>query len=165
MNRDEETYLYDAATGRTSCASCNPTGARPVGDEYAKSSQWQGARGWGSLAGGGRPGLDSLPLGTARYQSRYLSNTGRLFFNARDPLVPQAVNNNWDVYEYEPEGLGTCTSSTSTGSSTYKPARTYTTEAEGKQQQGEEGAGCVGLISSGESPDESAFLDASRNGR
>ncbi len=28
---DEEVFLYDADTGRLMCASCNPTGARPVG--------------------------------------------------------------------------------------------------------------------------------------
>ena len=28
---DEEVFLYDADTGRLVCASCNPTGARPVG--------------------------------------------------------------------------------------------------------------------------------------
>jgi hypothetical protein len=33
-HRDEEVYLYDAATGKLSCASCDPTGARPVGIEY-----------------------------------------------------------------------------------------------------------------------------------
>ena len=119
-----------------------PDGARPEGDNVtagvaAAAAKWEAAS---------VPGWTPYELGTSRYQSRYLSNSGRLFFNARDPLVPQAVNNNWDVYEYEPEGLGTCTSSISTGSSVFKPARAYTTEAEGKQQQGEEGAGCVGLI-------------------
>ena len=168
--RDEETYLYDAATGRMSCASCNPSGARPVGEEYGPEGHNMpvvgGDRLWAetSWLAADVPDWTPYELGTSRYQSRYLSNTGRLFFNARDPLVPQAVNNNWDVYEYEPEGLGTCSSSTSTGSDVFKPARSYTTEAEGKQQQGEEGAGCVGLISSGESPDESAFLDASETG-
>ena len=146
---DEETYLYDAATGRISCASCDPAGARPRGIEDAKLGELvSGNSVWdqSSWLAADVPGWTPYRLGKARYQSRYLSNSGRLFFNARDPLVPQAVNNNWDVYEYEPEGLGTCTSSTSTGSTTYKPARAYTTEAEGKQQQGEEGAGCVGLI-------------------
>ncbi len=28
---DEEVYLYDSVSGRLSCVSCNPTGARPVG--------------------------------------------------------------------------------------------------------------------------------------
>ncbi len=29
--RDEEVFLYDAASNHLVCASCNPTGARPVG--------------------------------------------------------------------------------------------------------------------------------------
>ena len=31
---DEEVYLYSAATNGLVCASCDPTGARPVGEEY-----------------------------------------------------------------------------------------------------------------------------------
>ena len=31
---DEEVYLYDAATEHLTCASCEPTGARPYGREY-----------------------------------------------------------------------------------------------------------------------------------
>ena len=30
---DLEVYLYDAGSGRLVCVSCNPTGARPVGQE------------------------------------------------------------------------------------------------------------------------------------
>jgi hypothetical protein len=157
---DEEVYEYDAATGRTSCASCDPSGARPVGDEIGAvprlvheifawpETSWLAATvpGWQSSSGG-----DTV------YQSRYLSNTGRLFFNARSSLVPNDVNDQWDVYEYEPEGVGTCTSATGSGSDVFKPANTI--EVEGRDV--EEGPGCVGLISSGESKDESVFLDAS----
>ncbi len=50
--------------------------------------------------------------------------------------MPQASNGKEDVYEYEPEGVGSCTYS----------------------------SGCIGLISSGTSNQESAFLDASENG-
>ncbi len=31
LHADEEVFLYDTATNRLVCASCNPTGARPVG--------------------------------------------------------------------------------------------------------------------------------------
>ena len=172
---DEEVYEYDAVSRTLSCASCEPTGARPVGGEYAQinnhpvgghliwnSTQWLAAT---------VPGWTPFENGAARYQSRYLSNTGRLFFNARSALVPNDVNNQWDVYQYEPastpsggEGVGTCTSSTGSGSDVFKPAHAFETEAEGIKQAGEEGAGCVGLISNGESKDESAFLDASATG-
>jgi hypothetical protein len=166
---DEEVYLYNAVAGRLSCASCDPSGARPVGalDNGEPGPLIDPADTWkGRVAQEGRwlaanvPGWTPYRLSTARYQSRYLSNSGRLFFNAHPALVPSDVNGTWDVYEYEPEGLGSCTSSTSSGSDVFKPARAV--EVEGREV--EEGAGCVGLISSGESKDESAFLDASATG-
>jgi DNA-binding beta-propeller fold protein YncE len=151
--RDEEVYLYDAETAKVVCVSCDPTGARPHGVEYAnlnrepagginvwERTQWIAANipGWT----------------TEFYQSRYLSDGGRLFFNSSDALVPQDTNKTEDVYEYEPPvGAGggtespandTCT----TSSATYSPAS----------------EGCVGLISSGSSPGQSGFLDASENG-
>ena len=107
-------------------------------------SGWVG-RGW--LAGS-VPGWTRYRLGEALYQSRYLSDDGRLFFNSDDALVPLDVNGTWDVYEFEPVGVGTCTKETSSGSDEYVPAEN----------------GCVGLISSGESDEESAFLDASESG-
>jgi hypothetical protein len=67
------------------------------------------------------------------YWPRYLSDGGRLFFNSLDALVPQDVNGQWDVYEYEPGGVGSC-----------QLAQV-----------------CVSLISSGTSPDASFFRDAS----
>ena len=179
---DEEVYLYDAATGRVSCASCNPTGARPHGRQYViestsplsaiplvggKSAEW-GTSSWlaanvpawsftGTLLGSAAP---------LTIQPRYLSNEGRLFFNSSDALVPKDVNEQEDVYEYEPEGIENaehkqlCTPASASGSEVYKPVRPYEVEA----QKGEEGPGCVSLISSGTSPDESAFLEANETG-
>ena len=168
---DEEVFLYDGVTGRLTCASCNPTGARPVGEEYEKLTS-----GNGGLVGGDRvwepavwlaanvPGWTPLELQVARYQSRYLSDSGRLFFNARDGLVPQAVNESWDVYEFEPVGVPVgehaCSAGSGSGSVVFRGARGFVVEG----RVGEEGAGCVALMSSGESPQESAFLDASESG-
>jgi hypothetical protein len=78
------------------------------------------------------------------YQPRYLSDSGRLFFNSADALVPQDVNGTVDVYEFEPVGVGDCTAAT--------PG--YISDDDG----------CIGLISSGTAPGESAFLDASESG-
>ena len=152
---DEEVYLYHAPTaggeGALTCPSCNPSGARPVGVESGDLGN-----GIGSLAGGGGvwektdwlaaniPGWTPARLGRVFYQSRYLSDSGRLFFNSHDALVPQDVNGNEDVYEYEPPGVGGCSASVATFS--------------------ERSGGCVGLISAGTSSEESAFLDASENG-
>jgi hypothetical protein len=150
---DEEVYLYNAEANSLACASCNPTGARPVGVEYGKLPVSGGSNGlvggdrvWGSstwLAAnipGGTPYAGCCTL----YQSRYLSNGGRLFFNSHEGLVPQDVNGQEDVYEYEPSGIGTCRA--------------------GGVMFSERSGGCVGLISSGSSGEESAFLDASESG-
>jgi hypothetical protein len=160
---DEEVYLYDAVTGRLACASCNPTGARPVGvlDSSGDNSSgktntllvdknyfwalsgsdptnhWLAGSipGWSFNGNGGRGGV---------YQWRYLSDSGRLFFNSPDALVPQDTNGLEDVYEYEPAGVGSCTSRSATFS--------------------EHSNGCVNLITSGTSSGESVFYDASENG-
>jgi hypothetical protein len=153
---DAEVYLYDANTGRLVCASCNPTGARPVGAQDATGSLRVAANvpGW----------TNSGPFGQTRYQSRYLSNSGRLFFESNDALVPQDVNGARDVYEYEPEGAPAsehaCAASSTSGSEVFKPARAV--EVEGRKVQ--EDAGCVALVSSGTSSEESSFLDASESG-
>jgi hypothetical protein len=142
---DEEVYLYDAQTGRLICASCNPSGQRPSGVYDTKD----GSEGLALLVDRPEIWLEhwlaaSLPdwmldygkERSASYQSRYLSDEGRLFFNSPDALLPQDRNGKEDVYEYEPEGIGSCRDS----------------------------GGCVGLISSGTSEHESAFLDASESG-
>ena len=85
---DEEVYVYDAATGRLSCASCNPSGARPLGPASIPAGARYENRG-GVGAG-------------AIYEPRSLSEDGRrLFFDSSDPLVPQATNGAQNVYEYE----------------------------------------------------------------
>ena len=174
---DEEVYLYHAPEnvgtepGTSICASCDPTGARPVGVFYERTAVngrppaaplfdeagvWQGR--W---VAANIPGWTSrIAEFYASYQSRYLSDSGRLFFNSSDGLVPEDTNGNEDVYEYEPVGVGICTEGTSSGSSVYEPARTYEVE----DRKGESVAGCIGLISSGNSAKESVFLDASESG-
>lgn len=149
---DEEVYLYDASSENLVCASCNPTGARPAGvlDEE-EAAPGEG----GSLLGdrlkiwttnyservdhwlaGSVPGWTPLGEDWANYQSRYLSDSGRLFFNSPDDLVPAHTGAREKVYEYEPSGVGSCHSK----------------------------GGCVGLISSEVATREAAFLDASANG-
>jgi hypothetical protein len=145
--RDEEVYLYDGATSVLSCASCNPTGARPHGEMWPSGSvplidpQQAWLNHW--LAGV-LPGWDTMATGTASYQPRNLSDAGRLFFDSTDALVPQDVNGTVDAYEFEPAGVGSCTPAAATYSSV--------------------SGGCVDLVSSGTSTEESVFLDASESG-
>jgi DNA-binding beta-propeller fold protein YncE len=149
--RDEEVYLYKAGAadgaGRVVCASCDTTGARPVGAENGQGfTLFDGDGVWSqsSWLAANVPGWTPYSLGRSLYQSRYLSDSGRLLFNSHDALVPQDVNGTWDVYEYEPPEVGDCTS---------LDVR-FSKSAEG----------CVGLISSGAALEESAFLDASETG-
>ncbi|HEY2632157.1 MAG TPA: hypothetical protein VGI26_07245 [Solirubrobacteraceae bacterium] len=82
-----EVFLYDSATGKLRCASCNPSGEQPLG--------------WSALARVAGP--PTLPL------AHYLTNEGRLFFDTTDSLLPADTNGGAeDVYEYEPDGVGGC---------------------------------------------------------
>jgi hypothetical protein len=148
---DEEVFLYHAvqgAAGRLVCASCDPSGARPVGVQYEKLNTGLvgGFNVWNSKTwiAANVPGWTPYRLGHALYQSRYLSNSGRLFFNSNGALVDQDVNSNQDVYEFEPAGVGSCSSA----SAGFIDSR----------------EGCLGLVSSGRAAGESAFLDASESG-
>jgi hypothetical protein len=148
---DAEVYRYGAASGHLTCASCDPTGARPVGVEFGTLSnaaaeglvgriEW----GAGSWVAAVLPAAPSFQGQASAYQNHYLSASGRLFFNAYGPLASQDNNGNFDVYENEPTGVGNCTPA----AAGYDPGT----------------ADCLGLISSGTSTKESAFLDASESG-
>lgn len=81
-----QVYLYDAAEDELTCASCNPTNARPLGG--AATTAWK----------------------TAFTEPRYLSEGGeRLFFESFDALVAEDQNDARDVYEFERAGVGDCT--------------------------------------------------------
>jgi hypothetical protein len=137
---DEEVYEYDSQSGRLSCASCDPSGQRPAGtfdSGVAPGLQVDAPLLWeGQTLAGSIPGWTPVAGNHALYQSRYLSDSGRLFFNSPVGLVSGDGNATEDVYEYEPQGVGSCTLAPT----------------------------CLGLISSGTSSEESAFLDASETG-
>jgi DNA-binding beta-propeller fold protein YncE len=136
---DTEVYVYDAAAaggaGRLSCVSCLPSGARPAGREIEV-----GASSFPLAAAAILPGWENQ-----LYPSRALSADGqRLFFNSFVSLLPRDTNGRTDVYEWEAPGSGDC----ATESPTYSPPN----------------GGCLGLISSGESPADSEFLESSPSG-
>ena len=139
---DQEVYLYKAEQDRLVCASCDPTGARPVGAEFGESGDERLVAGsvkstediW--VASNPPPwtaATTSYVGGTKRsvYQPRFLADSGRLFFDSDDALVSQDVNGTQDVYEYEPASVGGCLTS----------SPTYTSGS----------GGCIDLISSGAS--------------
>jgi hypothetical protein len=156
--RDTEVFLYDSSSNTMSCPSCNanpehrPTGvfdstseSEPLGLVIDPASVLYPNH-W---VAGALPGYTPTYPAEAPYQSRYLLNDGRLYFNSTDALVPEDTNQRTetvgeskitvgvtDVYQFEPNETGSC-------------------HAE---------QGCVSLISSGNSPQESAFIDASTTG-
>jgi hypothetical protein len=160
---DEEVFLYGAGSSSEPegllCASCDPSGGRPAGVFDPAGSEPVNPEGYGLVVdrpkvwqgrwlAGNVPGWTKLSDKRAIYQSRYLSDSGRLYFQSPADLVPAAVNAKEDVYEYEPagvpHGMHRCTSESASF--------------------GEAAQGCLGLISSGTASSESAFLDASETG-
>jgi hypothetical protein len=86
-----EVYLYDSATGELSCPSCNPSGTASLGHSALRRIKGPGA------------GPDPLP------QPRYLLDSGRLYFDSQESLSLADTNEGVeDVYQYEPEGIGSC---------------------------------------------------------
>lgn len=137
---DMEVYLYEPG-GQLRCASCNPSGARPQGQlllqPYGLKPTELSAAAW-------------IPTSEHETHSSYaLSADGsRLFFNSFDPLLPSDTNGAQDVYEWEAPGaggLGGCHQS----DGNYFPVD----------------GGCLSLISSGQNPQESEFVDSSTDGR
>ncbi len=115
-----EAYIYDYESGELHCASCNPTGEPPRGRIGRKvTSAW-------------------LPISHMNdYTPRWISADGnRVFFDSLDALVPQDTNGWNDVYEWERDGSGSCTTP----------------------------SGCIYLLSGGTSAEGAYLLDASANG-
>lgn len=80
-------------------------------------------------------GSNGRPRSTV--DTRVISSDGsRVFFDSPDPLVPQATNGKRNVYEWEAGGRGSCA----------------------------ESPGCIYLISSGKSSENSFYLDNSESG-
>jgi WD40 repeat protein len=134
-----EVYIYDADSGQIICASCNPSGQRPIGQRL-RVAYW--ARDDAFYSGPVAAHLRAaawLPTSEdSLHAPRAFSDDGeRIFFNSYDALVPQDTNGVQDVYEWEAQGFGDC----------HTPG------------------GCVSLISSGTSPTRSEFVEADPSGR
>jgi hypothetical protein len=132
---DAEVFRYDADDQSLLCVSCNPTGARPRGQQLEAQDVPTGF--WAAAY---LPGWSSQ-----FYPSRALSSSGdRVFFNSSDALALRDRDGKQDVYEWELAGTGDCTAQTA--------------------ELDPESGGCLSLISSGEGSKDAAFLDASANG-
>jgi len=91
-------YRYDLPAASLACLSCDPTRRPPTGDA--------------SLQYLPRKSTDEeLPLiGVATRILNIRPDGNRVFFQSGDALVPQDVDNRQDVYEWEAQGIGSCTS-------------------------------------------------------
>ena len=113
--KDEELFVYEFESARLRCISCNPSGEPPrnhlsaflpVSHQHTRLPQW-------------------------------MSDDGsRVFFNSLDPLVSQDTNGLNDVYEWERDGVGSCTDS----------------------------KGCIYLLTGGTGGEGSFLIDASSSG-
>jgi DNA-binding beta-propeller fold protein YncE len=136
---DAEAYLYDAGAnggaGQLDCISCNPSGARPSGRNIGVLGQF-----WVSA---------QLPAWASQlHPTRLLADDGsRLFFESYDALVLSDTNEARDVYEWE--AASSQEECDQLGATLFVPSA----------------GGCLSLISSGESPQDSEFIDASSDGR
>lgn len=146
-----EVFLYDAEAteNQLTCLSCNPSGGSAIGElvpsdatflPYDSAGLWENRWAAGTIPDA------SQNEGRSLYRPRAVLDNGRAFFNSVDPLVPADSNGEWDVYQYEPVGLGSCAASTDTAAVS------------------QVGNGCIGLLSSGTSEGDAGFLDASPTG-
>jgi hypothetical protein len=121
---DAEFYRYHVGDSDLQCISCAPSGEAPQGEATFESIT---------------PGFIAVRSLNA-YNTRNMSADGnRVFFETIDKLVGADTNGVKDVYEWEAEGSGSCTSHDQNG-------------------------GCLYLISTGTSPQPSFFGDSSENG-
>jgi hypothetical protein len=120
-----QVFVYAAGDGQLVCATCSPTGSAPTIVEEADQAQ--------------------IPVSEENntYMRRWLSDDGnRVFFQTPQPLVSQDINGVYDVYEWEREGVGTCT----VGSGSHW------------------NEGCISLLSGGNSSQLSLLVDADATG-
>jgi hypothetical protein len=151
----EQAFRYDAVEDQLVCISCNPSGATDPGIELVEGasgvgiispdpkSLWEEHTLGATLA---EPAEGEPQSGYAQYWPRAVLDNGRAYFNSGSSLVTGDSNGTWDVYQYEPFGLGDCDPSVGTGMAAATAS------------------GCVSLISSGTDSQSSVFMDAGETG-
>jgi WD40-like Beta Propeller Repeat len=119
-----ELYRYTADDGRIRCVSCDPSGAAPQHGAQLKALRI----------------IDFLTPVVTPYLSRNLSDDGQsVFFETDEALLPRDTNGTNDVYEWEADGSGSCSSELADG-------------------------GCLSLLSTGQGDEPAYFGDASSSG-
>ena len=88
-----EIYRYESAGNRLQCLSCNPTGARAESDATLQSENREGSQLYSALA----------------WPENLRADGRRVFFESSEPLVARDTDGLQDVYEWEEQGVGSCT--------------------------------------------------------
>lgn len=140
---DAEAYLYSAETGEAVCVSCDPSGAPPV--SVAEVTPF------GTVFKQPFPirSLEAFPEATSGVPRALSEDGDRVFFESPSPLSSLVEPGQNNVYEWESEGVGSCTTSSATFSASSN--------------------GCIYLLDSGASetiaqPEAARFLDATPSG-
>ena len=132
---DDEIYLYDTGASGPVCISCNPSGARPTGRQLDLNGADTGTQGAAAVIPAAENQLYAPKVIT--------EDGGRVFFDSFEGLVARDTNGKEDVYEWErASGREACEA---LGAELYVPTS----------------GGCLSLISSGGSVQDSTFLDMS----
>lgn len=88
----DEVYLYDYASNKVVCVSCDTSGAAPVGDSGFEA-QWAVDNAFN---------FSFTDYSRTQYRNNAISDDGRyVFFDTTDALVPRDTNHRRDVYEYD----------------------------------------------------------------
>ncbi len=129
-SNNNELYLFDAtepmSVSNPRCVSCNPTGTSAQFSAFLSSNETTS------------PALS----GTLEFTTQNMSAEGtRVYFQTKEALLPQATDGQENVYEWEQDGVGSCS-----------------------LKEHSKSGGCLYLISSGQSTNASYFGDASENG-
>ena len=103
--RCREIFLYDATANQLSCISCAPSGEPPSGSAEISA-----------------PSPEMLTPQGPGYLQRNVLEDGRVFFDTRTPLAPQAINGEVNVYEYENGSVSLLSSGTGSGGSVFLDA-------------------------------------------
>jgi hypothetical protein len=117
-----QVYRYDAVADRLHCISCTPTGISTGGGASLES--------YAALQ------TTRLPFSASGFVPNLRFDGRRAFFQSKEALVATDNDKVQDVYEWEEQGVGTCTSA----------------------------GGCVYLISSGHSENDDYLYGISRSG-
>jgi len=90
-----QVYRYDSVAGELDCLSCNPTKVPATGE--------------GSLQSLNLNQTDPEPLNSFDRTTNLRADGRRVFFQSEEALVPEDTDGLQDVYEWEDQGVGSCT--------------------------------------------------------